>query len=156
MKTDFEFVYGTWAVHNRKLRDTLDDDCTEWVEFDARSVVAPILDGWGHIDRMYVADSPEQAGFEGFTLRLFDPSSDRWRIYWSATGNPGILDTPVEGVFVDGHAIFESTDVLGGRPARVRFEWLTDNPESPVWQQSFSFDDGTTWRHNWTMTFTRV
>jgi hypothetical protein len=156
MKTDFEFVYGNWTVHNRKLRDTLDDECDEWIEFDARSEVGAILDGWGHIDRMYVPASDDQEQFEGFTLRLFDPTANVWRIWWSATGAPGILDTPVEGTFADGRGTFESRDVLGGRPAHVRFEWITENPASPVWQQSFSFDDGVTWRRNWVMTFDRA
>jgi hypothetical protein len=155
MKTDFEFVYGSWNVHNRKLRDTLDDDCDEWIEFESRSEVGPILDGWGHIERIYFAPTADDPAPEGFTLRLFDPTTDRWRIWWSATAAPGVLDTPVEGSFTDGRGVFESRDVLGGRPARVRFEWLTADPDRPVWQQSFSFDDGVTWRRNWVMTFVR-
>ena len=31
----FDFIHGTWTVHNRKLRDVTDPACDEWVEFDA-------------------------------------------------------------------------------------------------------------------------
>jgi hypothetical protein len=55
----------------------------------------------------------------------------------------------------DGHGVFECDDVLGGKLAKVRFEWLSD-PVTPRWQQSFSFDAGVTWRLNWTMAFERV
>ena len=45
--------------------------------------------------------------------------------------------------------------MLAGRPVKVRFEWLAEQP-TPRWQQSFSYDGGTTWRLNWVMHFTRV
>ena len=48
----FESIYGSWAVHNRKLRDVTDPACEEWVEFDATSEVLPVLHGFGHLDRM--------------------------------------------------------------------------------------------------------
>lgn len=34
---EFDFIYGHWTVHNKKLRDVTDPDCTDWVEFDATS-----------------------------------------------------------------------------------------------------------------------
>jgi len=152
MSKDFEFVYGKWNILNRKLVDPIDPDCDEWIEFPTTSDVYPILDGHGHIEHIYGPEAPTP--FEGFTLRLFDPTEDLWRIWWSATSNPGVLDVPVTGRFEGTHGTFESDDVLGGRPARVRFEWLAENPAAPVWQQSFSFDGGTTFRRNWVMEFT--
>ena len=151
----FEFIYGSWAVRNRKLRDVTDPGCEEWVEFDATSEVHPVLHGFGHLDRMTVPEPPDGAAFEGLTLRLFDPSAETWSIWWSSTRAPGQLDPPVVGRFTDGHGVFECDDVLGGRPARVRFEWLADRPE-PQWQQSFSYDGGATWRLNWVMVFSRM
>jgi hypothetical protein len=152
---DFDFIFGRWNVRNRKLVDVADPTCTEWVEFDAVSEVSPILHGFGHIDRMTVA-APSDGGepFEGFTLRLFEPGTATWRIWWSSTRVPGVLDTPVVGAFADGHGTFEARDTIGGRDTRVRFEWLADHPEQPAWQQSFSYDDGRTWGLNWTMRFT--
>jgi hypothetical protein len=153
---DFDFIFGRWSVHNRKLVDVTDPDCDEWVEFDAVSEAGPILDGIGHTDQMTVA-APADGGlpFVGFTLRLFDPSDGRWRIWWSSTRVPGVLDTPVEGRFDGDHGVFEARDTIGGRPALVRFEWHAA-PEEPRWQQSFSYDDGVSWTLNWQMALSRI
>jgi hypothetical protein len=151
---DFDFIYGRWAVHNRKLADVTDPACHEWVEFDATSEAYPILDGFGHIDRMYVPAQADGGRFEGFTLRLFNPQSRTWRIWGSSPRQPGVLDTPEEGGFRDGRGVFECDEEINGRPVKVRFEWLTENPGSPRWQQSFSYDAGHTWSPNWTMRLT--
>ncbi len=152
---DFDFVFGRWAVHNRKLLDVTDPLCDEWVEFEAVSEVAPILSGIGHTDQMSVPAPADGPPFEGFTLRLFDPGDQIWRIWWSSSRFPGVLDTPVVGRFDDGHGVFDASDTIGGRPALVRFEWRTD-PERPHWQQSFSYDDGESWRMTWEMQFTKA
>lgn len=153
---DFDFIFGRWRVHNRKLIDVADPACEEWLEFTASSEAFPVLEGFGHIDRMYVDDSPEAGRFEGFTLRLYDPSGGTWKIWWSSTRAPGILDAPVEGRFHDRHGVFECEDQIAGRRVGVRFEWLVEDLDAPRWQQSFSYDGGKTWKLNWTMTLTRT
>jgi hypothetical protein len=149
----FDFIHGSWTVRNRKLRDVTDPACDEWVEFDATSDVVPVLHGGGHVDRMEVPEAPDGPGFEGLTLRLFDPAQDTWSIWWSSTRAPGRLDPPLVGRFTDGRGIFEGDDVVGGRPVRLRFQWTAG--ASPRWQQEFSYDGGITWRENWRMTFSR-
>jgi hypothetical protein len=150
----FDFIHGSWTVHNRKLREVADPACEDWVEFDATSEACPVLHGFGHLDRMEVPVAPDGPGFEGMTLRLFDPVLDTWRIYWSSTRAPGRLDPPMLGGFTDGHGVFEGEDVVAGRPVRLRFDWTADDT-SPEWRQSFSYDAGATWRENWVMTFSR-
>ena len=109
--TDFDFLPGVWRVANRKLADTLDPGCTEWEEFEATSEARAMLGGLGNVDH-FRAD-----GYEGFSLRLYDPDDDLWRIWWSSTARPGRLDPPVEGRFgADGSARFECDDVLEGVP----------------------------------------
>lgn len=152
----FDFIFGRWIVHNRKLIDVTDPGCEDWVQFDARSEAFPILDGYGHVDRMYVEDPPDGTSFEGFTLRLFDPRQATWKIWWSSTRGLGILDAPVEGRFEGNRGVFECEDQIAARPVVIRFEWLTANKDSPRWQQSFSYDDGQTWRLNWTMDLERT
>jgi hypothetical protein len=151
----FDFIHGTWAVHNRKRRDVTDPACDEWVEFDAASEAFPVLQGVGHLDRMTVPDPPDGPAFEGLTLRLFDPSDEAWRIWWSSSRAPGRVDPPLVGRFSDGLGVFEGEDVVAGRPIRLRFEWRAD-PSSPRWEQSFSYDGGVTWTVNWVMAFTRT
>jgi hypothetical protein len=149
---DFDFLPGRWHVANRRLVDMLDPQCSEWEEFSAVSTAFSMLDGYGNHDH-FVGD-----GYEGFSLRLYSPDEDVWRIWWSSTQRPGRLDPPVEGRFSeDGtFARFEADDILDGTPIRMRFDWSDITPDSAHWAQSFSFDAGATWVLNWTMHLTRV
>lgn len=147
---DFDFIHGEWAIANRRLTDMLDPTCETWEEFDARGAAEPILGGMGNTDRMWMDDS------EGFTLRLYDPAADLWRIWWSSTVRPGRLDPPVEGRFTDGVGTFATQDVIDGVAIGVRFVWDRIAADSASWRQDFSFDDGATWRTTWTMDFTRA
>jgi hypothetical protein len=147
---DFDFLHGSWLVHNRKLRDNSDPTCTEWVEFDARSEVTPILFGGGNFDRMIVDDPPDGPAFEGDTLRIFEPATQTWGIWWSSTRQPGKLDVPVRGRFDGARGVFECDDIVGGLPVRTRFEWLAG--PGPRWEQSYSYDGGASWAVNWIMT----
>lgn len=146
--TDFDFLFGSWTVHNRKLRDNTDPACVEWIEFDASQTASPILNGAGNVDEMRVDD------FVGFTLRLWSPDEQVWRIWWSATNAPGVLDEPVVGSFTDGVGRFEGLQIIRDAPVVVRFEWTAG--DSPQWRQYFSRDAGESWDHNWTMDFTRA
>jgi hypothetical protein len=74
--TDFDFLPGRWRIANRRLVDTLDPECDEWETFDATSTAYSMLGGIGNHDH-FVTD-----GYEGFSLRLYDPEADVWRIWW--------------------------------------------------------------------------
>jgi hypothetical protein len=149
----FDPLFGHWQVHNRKLADVLDPNCAEWVEFGASVEVRPVLGGAGNIDiGLFDYEEP----FEGLTLRLFDPQTALWRIWWTSTRQPGQLDPPVEGRFTGGVGVFTCEEVLAGRLTTVRFEWTGFAAGAPRWAQSFSYDGGQTWKTNWTNTWTRA
>jgi hypothetical protein len=148
--TDFDFLPGSWQIANRRLVDTLDPECDEWEEFAATSEARAILGGAGNVDHF------RTDGYEGFSLRLYDPEADLWRIWWSSTARPGRLDPPVEGRFSGDRARFECEDVLDGVPIRMRFDWSEITETSARWDQSFSFDGGATWKPNWTMVLERA
>jgi hypothetical protein len=152
---DFDFVFGTWHVHNRKLRDVLDPACDDWVEFPARARAEPVFDGLAHVDRYWAEASPVAAAFEGLTLRQWDPKAELWRIWWSSSRNPGHLDPPMEGTWTDGVGTFLGHDTIAGTPTEVRFIWTNPTPSTARWEQAFSTDTGATWRTNWTMDLTR-
>ena len=154
-RADFDFIFGHWRVHNRKLADVADPDCTEWVEFGATSCAEPILDGLGHVDRIWANAPGGGEPFEGFTLRLFDPRARVWRIWWASSRRPGHLDSPVEGSWTGGRGRFACDEVVNGQPVKVRFEWRHDSASTARWEQAFSYDGGTTWQTNWIMELTR-
>jgi hypothetical protein len=150
-RRDFDFIFGTWMVHNRRLADITDPVCSKWVEFDATSYAEPIFDGLGHIDRIWTDAPPGGEPLEGLTLRLFDPGTRLWRIWWTASSRSGQLDPPVAGSWQAGRGRFSGDGVVGGRPVKVRFEWASRTPATARWEQAFSYDCGATWRTNWIM-----
>jgi hypothetical protein len=115
----------------------------------------PILGGLGNVDTYHVADFPGRGSFHGFALRLFDPQSCVWRIWWASSIGSGELEPPVSGKFADGEGEFEGDDLFAGDPIKVRFTWSDITDTSAKWQQSFSFDGGTTFALNWVMEFSR-
>jgi hypothetical protein len=146
---DFDFLLGTWKIHNRRLKERLAGS-TEWVEFDAINHARPILDGLGNEDEFR---SDYWPGFVGMSFRFFDPEKKEWAIYW-ADNRRGVLEPPVRGAFTGDTGVFVGDDVFQGRPIRVRFTW-TRGEEAARWEQAFSADGGATWETNWTMDFTR-
>jgi hypothetical protein len=154
---DFDFLFGRRRIHNRKLVDTLDLACDDWVEFEAEGEAQAILGGLGNIDRFSVpAMPPTGEPFEGFSLRLFDPETGLWRIWWASIRFPGQLDHPVEGRFTGDRGEFVCDDVIDGRQVRVRYEWRILSPQANRWEQAFSEDGGATWRANWISEGTQV
>lgn len=155
---DFDFFHGRWQSVNRKLRDVTDPSCTEWVEFEASSECWPILGGLGNVDTFYVPSMPGVAkSFHGATLRMYNPQTGTWRIWWMSTRYPGRLDESVEGKFEGSRGIFEGADQFGDNPILVRYEWDVLGEDKCQWAQRFSWDDGKTWEElNWIATHTRV
>jgi hypothetical protein len=149
MSGDFEFEYGTWSVHHRRLLDRL-AGCATWEEFDGTSTCAPILGGVGNLEEM----SMPSTGTIGMALRLFDQTTRRWSIYWS-TNLTGQLEPPVVGRFDRGVGVFEGDDQLRGEPIRVRFVWDEITASSARWTQSFRRVHDPDWEANWVMTFNR-
>lgn len=151
----FDFWQGTWRGLNRKLVNVLDPDCDEWIEFEGVCQARLVLGGLGSFDTL-VTEMPGRGHFEGMTVRLYDPATDVWRIWWASTRDPGRLDTPAQGRFVDGVGRFLADDVLDGVSFTYRLEWTVNAPDSARWQQFFSFDGGQTWQLNWTCEHTRI
>jgi len=148
---DFDFFAGKWNIHNRKLKQRL-NDCKEWLEFDATGETQIILHGLGNTDNFIT--SFEGQPFEGRTFRLFNPLTRLWSIYW-ADSNNGKLDTPVVGSFDRNIGQFYCKDIYNDKPVLVMFRWDKTDPGQPVWSQAFSPDGGNTWEWNWYMYMTK-
>jgi len=153
---DFDFLFGHWRISNRKRVNPLVAGDADWIEFEAQSEARPIVGGAGNVDTYSAPAFPGRPGFEGFTLRLFEPATGLWRIWWASSTGSGQLDEPVVGRFDDCLGIFECDDVIDGVTLRVRYTWTVVTWDSLRWEQSFSFDGGGTWDTNWIMESTRT
>jgi hypothetical protein len=99
---------------------------------------------------------PGLGEFHGLALRLYEPESDTWRIWWSSSTSPGRLDPPMEGRFDGRVGTFRADDVIGGRAVKVQFVWTDFGDDRARGEQAFSHDDGQTWDTNWVMNMTRA
>jgi len=143
--TDFDFFVGNWTLHNRKLRSRL-INCKDWDEFDFSLEDQSGLAGMGNFDigRATFNGKP----WEGRTIRIFNPQTRLWSLYWAASDR-GALDPPVVGSFENNIGLFFAKDMYQGRPIIMVFKWDRTDPEKPVWSQAFSDDNGKTWEWNW-------
>jgi hypothetical protein len=151
-KDDFDFFAGKWKLRNRKLVSRL-CDCREWIEFESTQEMYKVLNGLGNIDN-FLADFNGQP-FEGMTLRLFNPKTRLWNIYW-ADSNEGRLDPPVTGSFENQVGHFFTKDTFNGKDVIVLFRWDARDKNNPVWSQAMTEDKGETWEWNWYMYMTRM
>ena len=149
---DFDFLTGSWNILNRKLKTRL-NNCQEWTEFKANGTMHKVLHGLGNTDNFITAFDGKP--FEGFTIRIFNPQTKLWSIYWADT-NTGALDKPVSGSFENNIGRFYCRDVFNGKDILVTFQWDKTDPEKPVWSQAFSPDNGKTWEWNWYNVSVRV
>lgn len=69
---DFDFFFGKWKIHNRKLNERL-AGCTDWTEFESWQECRKILNGFGNVDDFHAEF--DGIPFEAITLRLFDPKT---------------------------------------------------------------------------------
>ncbi|HYW11054.1 MAG TPA: hypothetical protein VE871_03830, partial [Longimicrobium sp.] len=150
---DFDFLHGTWRIHNRRLRDPL-AGFGEWYAFDGSATELPLWDGDANLEE-YEATLPGGQRIHGLALRLYEPDARRWTIHW-ASSDRGRLDPALTGTFRDGVGEFISHEDFGGRMVLVRFHWTSAGPDAARWEQAFSADGGRTWETNWMMDFTRT
>jgi hypothetical protein len=150
-RDDFDFFIGSWTGRQRKLKKRL-AGCDEWDEFDSVSVVRKILDDLGNFDEV-IMETPT-GRVVGVTLRLFDPRTRLWSIYWASTMQHA-LDTPQVGRFEGGRGEFYDRETFEGRAIISRFIWTSSGPDACRWEQAFSPDGGRTWETNWTADFFR-
>jgi hypothetical protein len=150
--TGFDFLVGTWDVHNRRLRRPLSGS-DEWYETQASASSTTLHNGAISVDEMWYAEE----GFAGTSFRTYEPASDVWTISW-VNSTTGRVQPPVSGRWDEAGEVFDAQgpDVFDGRPILASYRWHSITAESAVWEQAFSADDGATWETNWVMTWTRV
>ncbi len=144
----FDFELGTWELHVKRLLNPLTGSHT-WTDFDAGSVTRSIWGGRGELEQFEASGSAGR--IEGLTLRLYDPQTHQWRLYW-ANSKDGVLFVPQIGEFTGETGEFYGTDIVDGKYVYVRFIWW---PRTAHFEQAFSADGGKTWEVNWITDQTR-
>jgi hypothetical protein len=84
---DFDFLFGTWRVHHRKLKHRLAGD-TDWIQFEGEMICWPLLGGLGNVDDDLL-DDPSGA-YRAMSLRCrIRPAGNRRSPMTAArTGKP--------------------------------------------------------------------
>ncbi|MGE5206783.1 MAG: hypothetical protein ACM3PW_14290, partial [Chlamydiota bacterium] len=143
---DFDFEFGTWKAHLRRLLHPLSGS-HEWVEYEGTSTVRKIWNGHANLGELEVGNASTH--IEGLSLRLFNPQSHQWNVYWSSSSD-GVLGAPMVGGFNYGRGEFYDQELFNGKAVFVRFVFSDITPDSFHFEQSFSADGGKTWEPNWT------
>lgn len=149
---DFDFLVGSWNVKNRMLKARLSNN-NDWLEFESTIDMHKTLNGLGNVE-MYKSSNNGKP-FEGMAVRLFNPKTRLWSVYWSDTNNVVIDSNPVVGSFDGGVGKLYASDTFNGKPVVSLYQWDSRDPQKPLWSQALSADNGKTWEWNWYMTLTR-
>jgi hypothetical protein len=150
---DFDFEFGAWKTHLRRLVHPLTGSTT-WTDYSGTSVVYKIWGGRANYGELEV-DGP--AGhIEGLTIRLYDPQAHHWNISFANAAFGQIGTPPMAGGFENGRGEFYDQETFDGRAIFARFIFSDITANTFRFEQSFSDDGGKTWEPNWIATFERA
>jgi len=151
---DFDFALGNWKFHLKKLDHPLTGS-NAWVELYGRSSCRKVWDGKANFDEVEVYSADRKTHIQGLTLRLYNPESHQWSLYWGNAAKGTLSLPPVVGEFKNGRGEFYDQEDYNGRMIFVRYVWSDITPTSAHFEQSFSTDGGKTWETNWITDQTR-
>ncbi|MGB9331396.1 MAG: hypothetical protein WCB10_11565, partial [Steroidobacteraceae bacterium] len=147
----FDPLLGSWKYVLKRRTNPLTGSTT-WVDLSGTGVCYKLWDGRAQLDTILLNGA--SGHIEGLTLRLYNPKSREWRLYW-ANSTDGVVVLPQIGQFNNGHGEFYAQDTLNDRSILVKFDWTGLTTASPHFEQSFSADGGKTWEVNWITDQTR-
>ena len=148
---DFDWDIGTWTTYQKRLLHPLSESTT-WVEYRGTDVVRKIWDG---ANLGEIRATGPAGNLELFTLRLYNPETHEWSIYFT-NSTTGVLSSPVVGAFKNGHGEFYDQETYNGKTILLRFSVAEITSNSCRFEQAFSADGGRTWETNFIVTETLV
>lgn len=148
---DFDFEIGAWKIAVKRLVHPLTGS-TEWVSPTGRVHIVRKL--WDGASLAQLEDEHPKPHFLGLMLRMYNPASHQWNVYWGASAD-GTLDPPLVGSFINGRGEFYCQTTLGGRTIFARVVYSRITATSFHTEQAFSDDGGKTWQTNLIQDFTR-
>lgn len=144
---DFDFLHGSWLMHNRRLKPPVVSS-RDWAKFDSTDEARPLPGGLGNVD--FYRSSYPRKGFVGVTIRLYDSASGLWRIYWIDNfKSHGDAGAPNVGRWRGNVGIFDERLMIQGKPAIDRYTWTRFGNRSKIaahFEESISVDGGKTWK----------
>ena len=149
---DFDYDFGTWNMHIRRLRHPLTDS-SSWFEMNGTSTTSKVWGGKANIAEIE-ADGPT-GHLELLALRLYNPIAHQWAISF-ATSNSGVLSAPSFGEFKNGIGEFIDQEPYGNRTILVHLTHQSIAPDKGHSEQAFSNDGGKTWETNFINDYTRI
>jgi hypothetical protein len=152
---DFDFMFGTWRVTLKRLVKPLTGSTT-WIEYEGTQTTRKVWDGKANFDEFVSHSKTEKEPLQGLTVRLYNPATREWSIYWANAKNGIMAMPPTVGHFTNGRGQFFDKEDFNGKPIVVRYTWSDITANSAKFEQAFSPDDGKTWEPNWISTITRT
>ena len=151
---NFDFLIGKWSVLNKRLKERLRNS-NNWEEFDAEMETKPILNGLGLMDEMKSSHFGDE--FIGLSIRMLNPKTNEWKIYWADTENPELLlKEQVVGKFENGIGEFFGEEMYQGKKMKLRFVWKKESINTAQWEQAYYDELNKQWETNWIMIFTAI
>lgn len=149
---DFDFEFGSWKVQLKRLLHPLAGS-NSWVELDGTSIVRKVWDGRANLGELDVTNG--DGHIEGLSLRLYNPQTHEWSIYWANSKDGDLGMPPMIGQFRNGRGEFFDQELFNGASIQARFIFSDVSPTSFRLEQAFSADGGKTWEANWIANFSR-
>ncbi|HKQ15640.1 MAG TPA: hypothetical protein VJT80_19540 [Steroidobacteraceae bacterium] len=149
---EFDFDLGAWTTHTSRLQRPLTGSTT-WAALDGRTIVNAVWGGRANLAE-YEAQGPG-GHIELLALRLYNPTSRQWSIYF-ATPGVGTLSIPAVGEFRNGRVDFYDQEPINEKAVLVRFSLWGITQDTARSEQAFSADGGKTWEVNWINEYRRL
>jgi hypothetical protein len=149
---DFDFEFGSWKVQLKRRLHPLASS-NSWVELDGTSIVRKVWDGRANLGELDVTNGDSH--IEGLSLRLYNPQTHEWSIYWANRRDGNLGMPPMIGQFRNGRGEFFDQELFNGASIQARFIFSDVSPTSFRLEQAFSADGGKTWEPNWIANFSR-
>ena len=139
---DFDFNNGVWHTRIKRILDPL-TGATHSIELNGTVTTHKI---WGG---MAVLEEIETMGpngpWGGLTLFTYNPTAHQWNQTFVNKAD-GMVTAPLIGSFKDGRGELISQDTREGRSVLIRGVWSDIKSDSHRFEESFSDDNGRTWK----------